>query len=145
MAIKPNREGINPKYITKDGGVIATVPEKLDEYNTTEKAVGKWVDGSTVYRKVITATLPTATVLGEYVNANVDVPFTYKDVIGCKVIASSSSGAIRTGECGVVSPNPEGLIGINVAFLTNGKMFLANGIPDWSGRTITVIVEYTKV
>lgn len=65
-----------------------------NEYSTTEKIVGSWIDGKPLYQKTITYTMPTISTDGtRTVGAYTSTGTTIKTVVDVQAIAYNSSGA----------------------------------------------------
>lgn len=65
-----------------------------NEYSTTEKIVGSWIDGKPLYQKTITYTMPTISTDGtRTVGAYTSTGTTIKTVVDIQAIAYNSSGA----------------------------------------------------
>ena len=110
-----------------------------ETYSTEEQAIGTWIDGKTLYRKVITADIPSATTSGTYVRnsfsigSDIDKLFiksayrVYNDIIYPLPYIADSGNVIKVYED---SSNPK-----NIVIASN-----------WinTDNTALLIVEYTK-
>ena len=107
------------------------------EYSTTETVVGKWIDGKTIYRKVIVTKLPTVkthgTVAENSVEHNIADVENFTSISGVfgenaqpinQIILSDKSG------CRVVA--------------NKTKIVLQCSVIAFSDLPATVILEYTK-
>ena len=126
-----------------------------DVYSTEETAIGTWIDGSTIYRKVIeVGTLPTVSG-GNYsvISTSIlDEPASaILRITG--IMKSSNTHFVVNGDCtkhiGSPSSTHSTFVGqytkakINLQSTTGKTIGLYYGT-DWGGYNYTLIVEYTK-
>lgn len=119
----------------------AVTPEKLSidpgKYSTTETVVGTWIDGTPVYRKVLTGTTPNG-------NATLQhgiTGFTHIIKVGGWV-QSGSNGAQPIQR---VLPDALGYYGIGVGdFKATTFLFQVGTNGDIRGKPYTLILEYIK-
>lgn len=124
------------------------INEKIDTaskhtYSTTEKAIGTWTDGRTVYEKVFKGTLSSSTgstsiSIGSNISSFIDFKgfikntSTHNDVT---IPYTANNGQTLTVSFlpNASTSSPKNLISIN------------NNISSFVSATYTVIVQYTKV
>lgn len=123
-------------YIKNDNGVYEEFMSKEDNlqiYSTAERVIGKWIDGKTLYRKVITTTTP-------------------DHITSTETIAALPSGCIIKKIDGYINQNGQNLplslyLGESNYYYTYSlnnevKMKLFN--ENRMNASCTLILEYTK-
>lgn len=118
------------------GGIYNALSGKQDSdvYSTSEKAVGKWINGATIYRRTYTGTLSSST--GNY---TVQSSFSYTPIKYEGVAFSSSMNvpinATANGGSSSVSISP---------FKYNGALMIANSNSMLTGASYYLTVYYLK-
>ena len=102
-----------------------------DNYSTSEKRIGKWIDGKPIYRKVLSATLPSTTggSVANLTSLNIDslVRIESFTTIGAR-LPNNYKDASNNG----------------YSLYVNGTSLLAQLTSAVYGRSVNVILEYTK-
>ena len=113
--------------------LLAGILNKLGktEYSTEEKVVGKWIDGKPVYRKVLSATLPSAT-------GNSVASLTSLNIGSLVRIESFTTTGAR------LPNNYKDASNNGYSLYISGTSLLAQLTSAVYGRSINVILEYTK-
>lgn len=116
---------------------VLTIGEKVEnatEYSTTEKVVGKWIDGSDIYEKTIDfGALPNATT--KTVDHNIA---NLANVVELSGIAKSGSDYFPLPILSTSNVNRNVLL-----YATNTAVGISNSY-DYSEYSATVIIKYTK-
>lgn len=116
------------------GSKIWNILDKLtkrNEYSTEERVIGKWIDGKPLYRKVLSATLPSTT--GSSV----------ADLTSLHIGSLVQIDSVTT--TGAILPNNYKDVNNNgYSLYVNGTSLLAQLTSAVYGRSINVILEYTK-
>ena len=121
-------------------------------YSTEETAIGKWIDGSTIYRKVFEMTIRSDIQNGTPAITSIEHGIeNFNQLIDLRCINKSSTMKTSIGAYGLFPVNLytslNSLTNIkNYSIrptVTNTKIMIDAGI-QWKGAVITVIVEYTK-
>lgn len=101
-------------------------------YSTEETIVGTWIDGKTIYRKVINGTIPNSASI-------VQIALTADTLIKDDISYISSSGfKVNRGH------TEEGIVQFDSTLNPNGNLYFSTLSNDAKGKTYTLIVEYTK-
>lgn len=107
-------------------------------YSTEEKRVGTWIDGKPTYRKVVTYTLREVHSTG-----TMGIPHSIqnlKAIINLSTSSSTTDGAGFLFPCGTYQGG-----NTSVSSYDNQNLYFEIYNDVWSdGRTITIIIEYTK-
>ena len=130
----------NDLYDIKDA-TVRTNLTNATTYSTSELIVGKWIDGKTLYRKVVSGNLNTTSSDGDNVNTDIDTNVTDADtflIVRAYFISNNRFMLIpyftNSGYSVRVLPHTDKR---NVTFINN--------YTGYSGATVYVIVEYTKL
>jgi len=101
-------------------------------YSTEETKIGTWIDGKTIYRKVINGTIPNSASI-------VQIALTADTLIKDDISYISSSGfKVNRGH------TEEGIVQFDSTLNPNGNLYFSTLSNDAKGKTYTLIVEYTK-
>lgn len=139
----PSEAGIPVGSILEFNGTEEQIPvgyAKLDDggeqYSTDEKVIGKWIDGKTLYRKVIkreNISLSSSTLLSNSTMADLN-EMTKIDVVGKKGNDYNL----------IAKAHPTTLNWSIGAYYSNGWYIEAGSSASGTWAFITIIVEYTK-
>ena len=140
----------NEVYIGNEEDAPATAKIVIDEdetdwedegeiYSTTERKIGKWIDGKTLYRKVINTTAPTCEQDGTYVTSTIDIA----DNIDFAVIELGFIVDSANQKQTFPYINNSGNV-IKAFINVNKQIHLAHNIKSYNGYAVTIIVKYTK-
>ena len=111
--------------------VVANKFSKGDLYDTSEKMIGKWIDGKPLYQKVVSATIPTTKENPTLVDIGASIDFA---MIAEAVYDNGSNSYIETPAIGGnLSPNNH-----------RGVRVFARMDSQWFAFSPTVIIQYTK-
>ena len=135
-------------YLNGNSPLAVNTFNKSDLYDTTEKIVGRWIDGRPLYQKTCVTTVPTTTVDGTYVQVALDNDTTHKLVSGYGFFVQTNN-AIRA----IPNLNLAVLSGVNAGLVTQVKVIqdenstinLGNNFAGWSGYQAYVTIQYLKV
>ena len=120
-------------------------------YSTTEEvAIGTWIDGKTIYRKVFEVTISSKT-NGTPVITSVEHGIeNFYQLVDLRCINNNSSMKTSIGAYGLIPSNLTNLSSWNNIknysirpTVTSSKIMIDAGI-QWNNAVITVIIEYTK-
>ena len=119
-----------------------------NDYSTTEKIVGTWIDGKLLYQKTIESTLPNCTTDGTEVSKLVSIGVTAKLITGLNLITVRSTGTeIATGSYYVLDSNG-GYIRVsanNSSASSNPNIVgLTLNKASWANSPCYITVQYTK-
>ena len=120
-------------------------------YSTEETAIGTWIDGSTIYRKVFEMTIRSDIQNGTPAITSIEHGIeNFNQLVDLRCINKSSSMKTSIGAYGLFPVNLTNLSSWNNIknysirpTVTSNKIMIDAGI-QWKGTVITVIVEYTK-
>ena len=120
-------------------------------YSTEEIAIGKWIDGSTIYRKVFEMTIRSDIANGTPAITSIEHGIeNFNQLVDLRCINNNSTMKTSIGAYGLFPTNLTTLSSwSNIKnysirpTVTNTKIMIDAGI-QWKGTVITVIVEYTK-
>ena len=120
-------------------------------YSTEETAIGTWIDGKTIYRKVFEMTIRSDIQNGTPAITSIEHGIeNFNQLVDLRCINKSSSMKTSIGAYGLFPVNLTNLSSWNNIknysirpTVTNTKIMIDAGI-QWKGTVITVIVEYTK-
>lgn len=120
-------------------------------YSTEEIAIGKWIDGSTIYRKVFEVTIRSDIQNGTPAITSIEHGIeNFNKLVDLRCINNNSSMKTSIGSYGLIPSNLTILSSWNNIknysirpTITPSKIMIDAGI-QWKGNVITVIVEYTK-
>lgn len=121
------------------------------EYSTTEKVVGKWVDGSTVYEKTISSTLPTCSSDGSMASSYVNIGASISKgwIVSAYVINTSSHQIFTCPYILYTSTSSWQIMEVNLndksATANANTVRIQHNKASWSGYNIYITVRYTKV
>jgi len=108
--------------------------ENLEVYSTRETRIGTWIDGKSLYRKVITTTIPSGTISTEI---NIDVPnYRVLTKLDYRLQASGSTN-YAFGNFYASSTD------FQRCFFRNGTIQVRLGA-NTSGADMLFVIEYTK-
>ena len=123
----------------------------VNNYSTSEKVGGTWIDGKPIYQKTIVDTLPSATTAGTNVSKTV--------AIGASIELGWIVFGIRhTTVNGVIQQFPsfsvehsasnnivtQLMINTNSASSDKNSLRIFNDNPPWNGSPVYVTLQYTK-
>lgn len=109
--------------------------EALSNYSTTEKVVGKWIDGKPIYRKVWTTTTFDANNQAT-INTNISID----NIINLYGTVKASGGRIIP----INKPNPNNITYTTATqYYTDGRIFVEVGTAYTPTKAL-VVMEYTK-
>ena len=116
-----------------------------------EIAIGTWIDGSTIYRKVFEMTIRSDIANGTPAITSIEHGIeNFNQLVDLRCINNNSSMKTSIGAYGLIPSNLTNLSSwSNIKnysirpTVTNTKIMIDAGI-QWKGAVITVIVEYTK-
>lgn len=104
-----------------------------NEYSTTQEiAIGKWIDGKTIYRKVFTGTITSVS------NFNLGSIGTFSTIVS--ISGYTNINGYITSILQYWSTTLKSILQVQA---TTGDLYLNAGT-DFSNRPYTIIVEYTK-
>ena len=120
-------------------------------YSTEEVAIGKWIDGSTIYRKVFEMTIRSDIQNGTPIITSIEHGIeNFNQLVDLRCINNNSSMKTSIGAYGLMPVNLTNLSSwTNIknysirSAVTKTKIMIDAGV-RWKGAVITVIVEYTK-
>lgn len=125
-----------------------------NEYSTTEKIVGSWIDGKPLYQKTITYTMPTIPTDGtRTVGAYTSTGTTIKTVVDIQAIAYNSSGAyyelLNRADKLEEATNPNRkysrlFVMTNSASSNKNTVCVVANDSSFSGATAYITIKYTK-
>lgn len=125
-----------------------------NEYSTTEKIVGSWIDGKPLYQKTITYTMPTISTDGtRTVGAYTSTGTTIKTVVDIQAIAYNSSGAyyelLNRADKLEEATNPNRkysrlFVMTNSASSNKNTVCIVANDSAFSGATAYITIKYTK-
>lgn len=124
--------------------------EKKFDYSIKEQVIGKWIDGSNLYRAVIKTTTPTVNTEGTSVWQQVKLPkVKYGKVVSCDMRLISNAGISYQSILHYTSTNNQSLY-LRAYFSivksnNNGLLEIVSNNTQWNGNEIIAIVEYTKL
>ena len=118
-------------------------------YSTEEQVVGTWVDGSKVYQKTITATLPDTSTNGVETTNTVDIGTTVVLILNiCSVFYTNTGSFLPVPHTTFGDPIRGARIVINNKNYTSqdnrNKILIKNSNTGWNGCPIIITIEYTK-
>ena len=108
-----------------------------DNYSTSEQAIGKWVDGRTIYRKVITGTTSSGNI--EDVQHGITNFGTIINVYGYIHASNGESQPIQR----VVPDNIAGF-GIGVGDINSTRVVFQHPASNYKSRPYAIVMEYIK-
>ena len=116
-----------------------------------EIAIGTWIDGSTIYRKVFEMTIRSDIQNGNPAITSIEHGIeNFNQLVDLRCINNNSSMKTSIGAYGLIPSNLANLSSWNNIknysirpTITSSKIMIDAGI-QWKGAVITVIVEYTK-
>lgn len=128
---------------------IATKDIYLDPrnmYSTSERVVGEWIDGSTIYQKTFVGiSMPTVVTDETPVAGETDIEsLNIKDIIDIEGIMYSTSGTISYQQCNMVyiHTKPQ-FIQLYINKSTK-KIVITSNSTQYNGRFVNVTIQYTK-
>ena len=115
------------------------------DYSTSEKVIGTWIDGSTLYQKTVQTTLPTCTTDGVEVGSNVSTGTTIKLVCHIHAVVVNGNKYVMLN---ARSAGANTYTRINISNNNNtsspNNISLTNANSGWSGLTTYITFQYTK-
>lgn len=131
---------IEPTVLVKKGSIFEEFILKNEKkYSVTEQAIGTWINGKTLYRKIINVTCPSTNQNGTYVNSTTKIT----DNIETAFIewAFITDGAKQRQPLLYITNAGH----IVKAFVDGAKQFyVANSVLDYNNKGITASILYTK-
>lgn len=130
-----------------------------NDYSTSEKIVGTWIDGSYLYQKTIQVTIPTCTIQGEPVNAEYSIGATISKVVSFEGVMNINEAwcpiekrTASSAEADSTSPHYHNIPQTLVSAYSNSyststyrnKIRIANSVINYSGKTGYVTIKYIK-
>ncbi len=128
-----NNNGVYEEFINEKSLV------KTNKYSTSEQKIGTWINGKTLYRKIINVTCPSTNQNGTYVNSTTKIT----DNIETAFIewAFITDGAKQRQPLLYITNAGH----IVKAFVDGAKQFyVANSVLDYNNKGITASILYTK-
>lgn len=116
------------------------INEQVKEvYSTEETAIGTWIDGKKLYRKVINVTIPSTNTDGQISEKMIDISNNINKVIKTYGYIENTYSTIFLPVWITDSGNK-----IKTYIDADKRLYISNEIKDYSNLEATVIVEYTK-
>lgn len=118
-----------------------------NDYSTTEKIIGTWIDGKPLYQKTLSDTLPNCTTDGTEATKLISMGVTAKLITGLKLIAVRSNGTeVVTGNYYVLDASGKYIkvSGNNSSSSNPNTIGLALNKANWANSPCYVTVQYTK-
>lgn len=123
-----------------------------NDYSTSEKIVGTWINGDTIYQKTFTGTVPTCSTNGTEVHDYVSIGASIDTIVSVKGIAMTSANkCIQLSFTGASADATTGNVPqIRISCMTNdassnaNKIDISNNRVSYSGYTYHVTIQYTK-
>ena len=138
--------------VANSGGGGSSSGDNTNIYSKTEEvAIGTWIDGKTIYRKVFEMTIRSDIQNGTPQITSIEHGIeNFNELVDLRCINKSSTMKTSIGAYGLFPVNLTSLSSWNNIknysirpTVTNTKIMIDAGI-QWKGAVITVIVEYTK-
>ena len=120
-----------------DGEVIYPQTIREDNYSTTEQEIGTWIDGRTVYRKVLAGTTTSDNI--ENLPHGITNFGTIIKVYGYIYSSNNESEPIQR----VVPDNIAGY-GIGVGDISSTRIVLQHPASTYKNRPYAIVMEYIK-
>ena len=119
---------------------MATFNNVSNLYTTTERAIGIWIDGKTIYQKTYSGTTPSTA------NTNIDI-FVDSNLANVKTLVSMDGVIDDSGTLYVINESEERSVGFT------SRIWLAKSVPSLRGKLgtslvskpIHITIKYTKV
>lgn len=123
-----------------------------NEYSTTEKVVGTWVDGKPLYQKTISGTVPTTTTDGAMAGTNISTGTTIVKALHVEAIVYNPSTKAwfpvpMTVDIATGTTTTKRLtlsVYDKTHTSTPNMVNIINTTASWSGLTIYITIQYTK-
>lgn len=115
-----------------------------NKYSTDEQIVGEWIDGKTLYRKVLASTMPTITSKSENTTKEITINASIENMVNI------SGYSVQNYEDTVIYwpipyANTIATYHLYVSYIRGTKKLRISSNIDWlSEAPITFIMEYTK-
>lgn len=139
--------------VTNGSGGTGGSGSSIDTYSTDETAIGTWIDGSTIYRKVVSlGVLPTFTG-NNFARISPTIATGITNFVQIRAMLHLSATWITMGSSYFnIAPSPNTTISSYVASVEKAKITIIGGNnvvnfyygADWAGYTAYVIVDYLK-
>lgn len=143
LVIKANDSIPANGIIEYDGEVVPEGYEQVEDkgeiYSTEETAIGTWIDGKKLYRKVINVTIPSTNTDGQISEKMIDISNNINKVIKTYGYIENTYSTIFLPVWITDSGNK-----IKTYIDADKRLYISNEIKDYSNLEATVIVEYTK-
>lgn len=119
-----------------------------NDYSTSEKIIGKWIDGKPLYQKVFTGTVPNVTTEGTQVTSTVDISglnIDFAMISEAAVINNNYVIRLPSVSGGTLNGSTPVLYGMyaNVKKSAN-QLTIASTESKFNGRTYYIVLKYTK-
>ena len=108
-------------------------------HSTEGTAIGTWIDGKKLYRKVINVTIPSTNTDGQISEKAIDISNNINKVIKIYGYIENTYSTIFLPVWITDSGNK-----IKTYIDANKRLYISNEIKDYNNLRATVIVEYTK-
>lgn len=118
-----------------------------NDYSTTEKIVGTWIDGKPLYQKTIESTLPNCTTDGTETTRSVSLNTTAKLIVSMNLTAIRSNGTeVTTGSYYPIDLSGKyiKINGYNSSASTPNTVLTTLNKAAWANSTCYITVQYTK-
>ena len=120
----------------------------MNDYSTSEKVVGTWINGKPIYQKTINGTIPTLSEdFGNPVIENIDATaLNIDECLSIQVNGSSSSLSLGFYGAWTTRNNTTGGVGLTAAFYdpANSRIRITNNRAGYSGTSVKLTIQYTK-
>ena len=124
-----------------------------NDYSTTEKIIGTWVDGKPIYQKTFSTTSPVCTTNGTEVTKDVSIGANVDTIVDVKGTLINSTGATHilpavissTVQSNTKIPQIKVNGRTNNASSDKNKVRISNSYADFSNLPMYITVQYTKV
>ena len=121
-----------------------------NDYSTSEKIVGTWIDGKPIYQKTFTSTMPTVTTDGSFVHSFMSVGSSVNEFIRLDAMMKTSNYLFAPLERDSSTSN--GMVQAYVSGMSNSygtssdrnKIRISNSAVNFSGYTVYITAQYTK-
>lgn len=120
-----------------DGEIIYPQTIREDNYSTTEQAIGTWIDGRTVYRKVLAGTTNSSNM--EYIQHGITNFGVAINIYGYIHSSEGESQPIPR-----VVPDNNSTYGIGVSDISSTRISFQHPSDMYRGRPYAIIMEYIK-
>lgn len=125
---------------TKTNDTAISIGDETD-YSTTEKIVGTWIDGSTLYQKTLQITMPTA---NESIIATDIASGNHARIIDGFIEQTGSSGNNYTFPLLFLNGSPLTMNVLVQVTVDASKLYVWSNFDKTDGKTAYVTIQYTK-